>query len=149
MCCSGRKCKEPDISRWKRQFVFQKHIEPSDLLQLYIWRSYLFTTKVVNWNVCLKSMSGKQKKSFTRNNCFHLSASLVMPNSDPRDGLVYPHLTHMKDTKHTSPKTSIPRLFRTRSWVPRNFFHYWRYNNRNGIIWDRLYYLENVCCMNS
>ena len=40
-----------------------------------------------------------RKKSITRDHCNqHISASLVMPISDPRDRIFYPHHIPMKDT---------------------------------------------------
>ena len=46
---------------------------------------------------------------------------------------------------------SLPRLFRTRSCVPRMFFYKCRYYNIHvlGINRDPLFYLENVCCVYS
>ena len=40
-----------------------------------------------------------RKKSIARDHCNqHISASLVMPISDPRDRIFYPHHIPMKDT---------------------------------------------------
>ena len=47
------------------------------------------------------------EKSVTRVTVRHHSASLVMPNSDPRDRFFYPHHTPMKDIynlQHQYPK---------------------------------------------
>ena len=38
---------------------------------------------------------------------WHHKASLVMPNGDPRDGFIYPTLTHMMDSDMTQGVLSI------------------------------------------
>ena len=54
------------------------------------------------------------KKSITRDHCNQHISSLVMPISDPRDRIFYPHHTPMKDTYN--PPYTIVFFMHERVW---------------------------------